>query len=195
MEAEASGRAPSGPAHELLVSQNQLVRWQIASERMALSLRALLVAGVLSAAAAFAVMVWSASQADGLVVEPFATPAALANRGLTGPVIAAEVLNQIARLDAQANNLQSISLSDSWSADSRVEIPQTGVSLDELDRLLRRRLGRETRIAGEVVLATEGVALSARAGAGETVRATGAADDLPRLASAVAEQLLRQARP
>ncbi len=195
MEAEAADTAADSPARRLLESQNTLVRWQIASERMALSLRALLVAGLVSGAAALALMVWTAGRADGLIVEPFSTPASLAERGLSGPVIAAEVLNQIARLDREANNLQSIAISDSWSADSRVEIPQTGVSLDELDRLLRRQFGHETRVVGEVVLSGDGVVLSARAGADETVRALGSADDLPRMAQGVAEQLLSQARP
>ena len=195
MEAEAGDTAPDSPARRLLIDQGRLVRWQIASERMGLSLRALLVCGVLAATIAFVVLVWSAARTDGLVVEPFATPPSLTERGLTGPVIAAEVLNQIGRLDREANNLQSIALSDSWSADSRVEIPQTGVSLGELDRLLRRRFGHETRIVGEVVLAREGLVLTARAGASESVRAEGSADDLPRMAEGVAEQLLGQARP
>ncbi len=46
----------------------------------------------------------------------------------------------------------------------RVEIPDTGISLDELQRYLRDWLGRETHATGEVVRAAKGWSLTVRYG-------------------------------
>lgn len=140
-------------------------------------------------------MVWNARQADGLVVEAFSVPPDLARQGVTGTVVAAAILDQLARLDREANTAQALAISDGWSAQSHVEIPQTGVSLDEVDRLLRRWLGRETHITGEATMTAPGIALSARGAGGDVVRVTGGSNELPELAARVAEQLLAQARP
>ena len=202
MEAEASGVQPTGFAQEvlrrqaaLLASDLKLRGWQIVRERAGFALQLLTAAAGLAVAVALGLMIWSASRADGLVVEPFSVPAELAQRGLTGAVVASEVLNQLRRLDRETNDDQSIALADSWTGDSKVEIPQTRISLDEIDRLLRRWLGHETRISGAVVLSADAVSVSASAGANPAVRAEGAASDINGLAASVAEQIFAQALP
>ena len=195
MEAEASGMVPVGFAQEVLRRQSMLIGWQIANERIGFVLRAMTGLVGLLAALALGAMAWTAHQADGLVVEAFAVPSDLARQGMVGTAVASAVLDQLARLDRESNAAQSLAITDGWSAQSRVVIPQTGVSLDEVDRLLRRWLGHETHITGEVSLTAAGVAISARASGGSTVTIAGAAGDLTVLAAGVAEQLLAQARP
>ena len=195
MEAEAHDRSRDSPARGVLIDQRRLIRWQIANERMGFVLRCGLGLAALAATALLLTSAWRASRADGLVVEPFSVPAELAQRGLTGPVVASEVLGQLGRLDRETNDDQAISLADSWTGDSHIEIPQTGISLDEIDRLFRRWLGHETRISGAVVLLPEGVSVSASAGAAPAVRAQGSASDITGLAASVAEQIFAQARP
>ena len=81
MEAEASGEAPRGVAHRVLAKQEQLIGWQIASERAGFALKVLTgVAGV-AVAGALAVMAWQASRADGVILDPFTVPPALAAEG------------------------------------------------------------------------------------------------------------------
>ena len=196
MDAEASGVAPAGPARRVLEQQERLIRWQVTNERAGFVLRLGLGLAGLAAAVVVAVMAWAASRADGLVVEPFSVPPALAERGVTGAAVAGEVLNQFARLNTEARISDVLQVSDSWSGESHVEIPQTGVSLDEVNRLLRRWLGRQTYVSGAVMLTGEGaIELTARTGQGELVRARGAADSLPELSGALAEQLLAQVKP
>jgi tetratricopeptide (TPR) repeat protein len=68
----------------------------------------------------------------------------------------------------QANKLSNrapSSYADDWSKTPEIEIPQTGVSLSELQLALRNWLGRETRISGEVVRTPAGYQITARAGA------------------------------
>ncbi len=195
MEAEATGVPPEGIAHEVLRRQSALIGWQIHNERMGFVLRALTGLVGLAVAALLVGMAWNASRADGLVVEAFSVPPELARQGMVGTAVSAAVLDQLARLNGEANASQSLSLSDGWSTRSQVEIPRTGLSLDEVDRLLRRWLGHETHITGEVTLTADGMAIAARAPGGSTVSAAGPVGDLPALAAGVAEQLLAQARP
>ena len=195
MEAEASGVAPEGIAHEVLRKQSALIGWQIASERAGFALKVLTALAGLAVAAVIAGMMWRASQADGLVVEPFSVPPELAQRGVTGAAVAGELLDQLSRLNRETNTLDNLRVTDSWSAESHVEIPQTGVSLDEVNRLLRRWLGHQTYVSGAVMLTEKGLMLTARTGQGGLARAEGPANDLPGLAGALAEPLLAQARP
>nr|QQZ49170.1 hypothetical protein JKL49_18805 [Phenylobacterium glaciei] len=202
MEAEAAGVAPRGIAHELLANQNRLVQadlthrvWQIASERAGFALKVLTgVAGV-AVAGALAAMAWQASRSDGLVVEAFSAPPALVSRGATGEVVARGVLDRLGELDRAANSLQSVRIADAWTQDTKIEVAQTGVSLDDVQRLLRRWLGHETYLTGEVVQTATGVRITARTGVGRTVTAEGSAEQLPELARQTGEALFRQARP
>ncbi len=195
MESIADGAPGGGPAYDLLVNQGRLVRWQIASERAGFALKILTgVAGV-AVAGALAAMAWQASRADGLVVEAFSVPPALVSRGSTGEVVARGVLDRLGELDRAANSLQSVRIADAWTQDTKIELPQTGVSLDDVQRLLRRWLGHETHLTGEVVQTATGVRITARTGVGRTVTAEGSAEQLPELARQTGEALFRQARP
>jgi tetratricopeptide (TPR) repeat protein len=195
MEAQASGKTPAGVAARLLAKQERLVGWQIASERAAFALKVL--TGLAGAAVAFAlaVMVWQASEANGLVVEAFLVPPSLAAKGATGEVVARDVLDRLGEIDAEAQSVEAVRVSDAWSQGAKVQLLQSGLSLDDLQRLLRRWLGRETYVSGEVVQTARGVRLKARAGAGRAVVAEGPAEDLPALTARAAEGLFGQARP
>ena len=107
----------------------------------------------IAVASALALTVWNAAHADGLIVESFKVPPELAEKGLSGDVVATQFLDQLAAFQAQSSNAIQApsSIANSWSDDLKVEIPETGVSLGEFNRYLRRWLGHETHISGEVV--------------------------------------------
>ena len=46
----------------------------------------------------------------------------------------------------------------------KVEIPETGVSIVELERELRRSFGNETRVSGDVWRTPQGIAMTVHAG-------------------------------
>ena len=148
MEAEASGDAPEGVAHEVLRKQGTLLSWQIASERAGLAFRATLGLGLLAALLLLGWAAWDASRASGTVVAPFDSAPGLEAQGLTGTVIANEIVGRVAAMQ-RATGSDRQSRSSSSSADQiNVVIPQTGISLGEAQRLLRAWLGHETRISG-----------------------------------------------
>jgi tetratricopeptide (TPR) repeat protein len=91
------------------------------------------------------------------VVDSFDSPPALADQGLTGTVVAGRVLDQLTILkSATFTAATRRKTTNAWSQDIKVQVPQTGISLGEIDRLLRARLGRDTHIGGDLVQEPDG---------------------------------------
>src|SRR4051812_28880165 len=74
MEAEASGRAPSGVAVGLLQDQRRLVRWQIAGERAGFALKLLTGAAGLAGGAGVAAPPGGGRPAAGVVSSALSRP-------------------------------------------------------------------------------------------------------------------------
>jgi tetratricopeptide (TPR) repeat protein len=75
-----------------------------------------------------------------------------------------------------------------------VEIPDTGISIGELNRYLRRWLGKETHITGEIYHEPTGIAVTARArDAGTTF--TGKESDFDGLLQKAAEAIYAETQP
>ena len=178
LEAEAAGAAPLGVARRLLVNQNRLIKTQILSERAGLALKVLTGLAGMIVAVALAVVVWDAANTRSLVVEPFSVPADMSARGMTGQVVATRLLDELNRLQKQTVSYRAEESYGNWKNDIKVEIPQTGVSIGELQAFLRQWLGEETRISGEVVRTAGGIAVTARAGAVAGHTFTGTEDQL-----------------
>ena len=177
----------------LTLSRLRLGRWK---DRVSLALQAMTAAVGLIVAAAVGVMAWQASADHGLSIEPFSVPPELAQRGLTGQVVAARVLDRLSEFQAATvSGRPASSYADNWGDDIKVEIPETGVSIGELNRYLRQWLGHETRITGEVVRMGAGLSVTARAGAEAGRTFTGADADLDRLIGQAAEAVYAGTQP
>jgi len=126
-------------------------------------LRAATVIVGVAAAAAVCWFVWQASNSNGLRIEPFSVPPDLAARGLTGEVLAAKLQDRLLAMQAQTNSGRPAkSYSNSWGEHGiKLEIPETGISIEELDSWLRATLGHDTYLSGEVVHKASGIALTA----------------------------------
>jgi predicted Zn-dependent protease len=145
---------------------------------------------------ALAAMAWSASREHGVVVEAFSVPPDLAARGLTGQVVAGKFLDDLQRMQAQTGSRRAPSTyANNWSGEVKVEIPETGVSIGELHRLLVDWLGRNTRIEGDVYRTTQGLAVAARAGALPAADQAGTETDLDTLIQAAAEDIYAKTQP
>jgi tetratricopeptide (TPR) repeat protein len=152
-------------------------------------LRAATVCVGLAVASGFGFMVWQAAHSEGLKVEAFNVPPAMAERGLTGEVVAARVIDRLSELDAQTNTGRPArSYTNAWGGEAiKLEIPETGVSLAELDSWLREKFGHETSLTGEVVRTQTGVILTARAGDDGAVSVSGSETDMDALTGKAAE--------
>jgi len=142
-------------------------------------------------------MLHDAFVSHSVVVEAFDTPPALAPRGLTGKVVASGLLDGLSKLEAGARGAETKrSLSSAWNNDIKVEAPGVGVSIGDIDRLLRQRFGHDIRIGGDLVLTPDGnLALTVR-GDGVTPKTfTGPMQNLDALTTQAAEYVYGQSQP
>ena len=152
-------RALLGKQARLIDSQETLARadlrhrgWQIIGERVGALLKAMTVAVGLFALFLVGNFLWSAHKASGMVMDPFSVPPTMDRQGLTGSVVAQQLLDKIAALERGTQSARaSSSYENSWSDSKGVAIPYTGVSLGELRREAREWLGSEKHLSGEVV--------------------------------------------
>ncbi len=177
----------------VLISQLKIRRFIDGLRAILQLVLVLVVGGVL---AGLGVMAWDAAHDHGLVVEAFSVPPDLAARGLTGQVVAKQVLDRLAALQAQTQSMRAASTyTNDWGSDLKVEIPETGVSLGEAQSYLRAWLGHETRITGEIFEGPGGLTITARSGDDPTPPVTGAAGDLDGLLEKAAEALYARTQP
>jgi tetratricopeptide (TPR) repeat protein len=182
--------------HEQRDLQTSLMRWSQFSIRMKAVLQVMTAAFGLAVAGAVGVMAWQAHEDHGVVIEAFSVPPDLAQRGLTGQVAASHLLDRLAELQqATVTARPASTYANDWGGDIKVEIPETGVSIGELNRYLRQWLGSETRISGEMVRTSSGLAVTARAGDAPGRRFEGPDADVDKLIGQAAEAVYQQTQP
>lgn len=148
------------------------------------------------AAVTLAVMTWDAAHDHSLVVEAFSVPPDLAQRGLTGQVVAKQVLDKVTEMQALTQTMRAAgSYKNNWGAELKVEIPETGVSLGELRQYLHAWLGHETHVTGEVVHTAGGLTVTARAEDGAAKSSSGSDAAIDTLIRQSAESVYEQTQP
>lgn len=197
MSALADDRAPDNPTRELIANQNRLVRAEIAQLARLRWRDYIITAFGLLLLVLVALFVWRAASSRAVVVQPFDAPPSLADRGVSGQVLAGSVQDSIATI--QAINLDAATarnIDNAWTDDIAIEVPTTGVSITEMDRLLRRWLGRETYVGGALVRNTDGtLSLTIRATGVPPGTFTGPEADLAGLSTRAAEYIYGRFEP
>jgi len=184
---------------EQLIEEGRLMRWSLrlkhAGELMKFAF-ALAIAVVLTGiVVALGAAVWSAAHDRGLLIEAFSVPPDLAARGLGGEVVASQLLDRLTQMQEQTNSIRPASTyRNNWGDDIKVEIPDTGISIGELNRYLRSWLGHETHISGEIYRTASGIAVTTRAG-GAGVTFAGKDSEFAALLQKAAESIYAQTQP
>jgi len=144
-----------------------------------------------------AVMIHDAVTSRRVVIEPFDAPPGLAARGLSGKVIASGLLDELSRLqEATRGSVAARGLSGAWSNDIKVNVPETGVSIGEISRLLRGRFGHDVSIDGELVeTPMQGLALTVRGNGVPPKTFSGSATELGKLTIGAAEYIYSKSQP
>jgi len=142
-------------------------------------------------------MLFDAFNSKTVIVEPFDSPASLTTGGLTGKVVASDVLDGLTRLQAATRAAASKRhLANAWSGDIKVEVPETGVSIGEIDRLLHERFGHDEHIQGDLRLVDGGsLALTVRGDGVLPKTFTAPANELDKLTTQAAEYVYGQSEP
>jgi tetratricopeptide (TPR) repeat protein len=203
MEAEASGKAPTGEASALLRRQAVLIDEQIGlarNERFRNRIRSIrdiaIAAMVVALVVAVGAVVWSASRTTGLVIQPFSVPPELVEDGLDGRAVAALFQDELVRLDAATRSARpAASFRNDWSEAITVEVEAGGLSLTDAYTALTRWRGQETYVSGGMRQTTSGLELVVRSSNGTAVRVQGPADQPEALMRQAAERVYEQTQP
>lgn len=145
---------------------------------------------------ALGALLWRASLAEGLVIQPFATPPELEARGMTGAVLANRLSDGLGEIDALTSSVRAGgAMRTTQHQEVKVEIPKTGISVGEVDAMLRGWLGHETTVSGDLVKDGDRISLTVRVGDKPGVTLYGAESELDLLVRRAAEQVLARTEP
>jgi tetratricopeptide (TPR) repeat protein len=144
-----------------------------------------------------AIMVHDAVTSRRVVIEPFHSPPALAARGFDGTVVAGGLLDELSRLqDATHSSAAARGLTGAWTSNIRLEVPETGVSLGEISRLMRERFGHDVHIDGDLTeSSTGGLALAVRGNNVLPKTFSGSATELEKLTVEAAQYVYSKSQP
>lgn len=204
MKVVASGADRHGAAHAVLEKHACLIDIQCAREKEELAVlrvkrvtRWLILLATAGLLAALGALLWNASRADALVVEPLRAPPDLAARGLDGTTLAQKLLDGLSDMHARTETIRTGgSIQNDWGDDLNVAIPQTGISMGEAWRLLRRWLGEETRVTGELVRGPAGeIIVTVRANANPGQSFSGPEAEIDALIRRAAEAVFAASQP
>lgn len=147
--------------------------------------------------AGLVLMVHDAFQSRSVVVDAFKAPSALAGRGVTGEVVASGVLDALQKLrEATRSATRALDVQGAWSSEVRIEVPETGMSIGEIDRLLHERFGHDVHVTGDLVQTVDGgLALTVRGNEVLPKTFAGGAGDLDRLTAQAAEYVYGRSQP
>jgi tetratricopeptide (TPR) repeat protein len=151
---------------------------------------------VAAIAVGLGVVIWQAAHADGLVIESFDVPQDLAQKGLTGSVIANKLLDRLTVMQYETDSTRApSSFANDWTNDIRVDIPDTGISLGQIVRFLDGWLGHQMHLSGELYETSSGVALTVRMDNEPGQTFEGNAGDLNSTVARAAEAVYARSQP
>jgi tetratricopeptide (TPR) repeat protein len=175
------------------------LRWRRFNDQMRGAMQIMLALVGAAVVIAIGAAVWSASQAEGLVVDSFSVPPQFAQAGMAGDVVAEDLTHRIAEVRDTANE-HSIAHSKDVRLDRdeeiKFEIPDTGISLGEVSRYLRSWLGHERHLDGNLREVGDGkIALTVALGGSNAATFAGPAGDLDKLEKQAAEHVFQVVDP
>ncbi len=168
-----------------------------AIDRLKLALQIFAAVAAALAGLGVLVMLYDAFTSRTVVVDAFDAPPALAARGVSGKVVATQVLDDLQKLQSATRSLaKALGTRSAWAGDIRIEVPETGVSIGEVNRLLHERLGHDLHIEGDLVQAdTGGLELTVRGDGVPAKTFAGATGDLDKLSVQAAEYIYGRSQP
>lgn len=141
-------------------------------------------------------MFWDALTDHGINVEAFEVPTDLAEQGLTGQVVAKQLLDRITEIDRGSTTVRAAnSYANNWGKDLKVVVPETGISISEISHWIHQRFGHATELGGEVYRTSAGVTVSVRVGNDPAIESSGPQSELPALLQDAATRVYARTQP
>ena len=148
--------------HELqLLAHASKYSW--VNQRLILLRNALIALSVLVFVVVIAVVCYREAYRQTLTIAAFDVPAKLAERGITGQVVAKALFDELIKRRELVTTLESGELKGAWAENrADVAIPEAKFTLQSLFRYLRYMTGNEIAIDGEIILDGDDATLKVR---------------------------------
>jgi tetratricopeptide (TPR) repeat protein len=165
-------------------------------DRMRICLQVLVAAVIAGVIVAVVLMLWDAVNDRGVVIDAISVPEDLAQRGFTGEVVAKRILDRLAEINNTSGTVRAAnSYSNSLGGGIKLEIPETGISIGELSRILHEKLGHTTHVGGEITHSGDNLAVRIRLGDEYEVESTGPEAALPALIQDASTKIYARTQP
>ena len=181
-----------GQAREVDIRRFGGLRMRVGLSQMFIALLAKSVTGV-----GVAIVIRDAVTSRRVVIDPIDTPPGLAALGVTGRVVAGAILDELSRLQAATRSSSAArGLSGAWTNNIKLDVPETGLSIAEVSRLLTQRFGHDVHIDGDLIeTSTGGLLLTVRGNSVPPKSFEGSVADLGKLLVAAAEYVYSKSQP
>ena len=166
-------------------------------QRIRLAMQAGVALVFLAVGLSLLMMVADAVTSNVVVVEAFDAPPALTAQGINGKVVASALLDALQKLQTATRSVEKgLIAQTAWASDVQIDVPETGVSLGEINRLLHKHFGHDLHIGGTLLQLSSGsLALTVRGDGMPARRFEGAATALDALTTQAAEYAYGQSQP
>jgi tetratricopeptide (TPR) repeat protein len=144
-----------------------------------------------------AIVIYDAVNSRSVVVDSFEISPNLATQTLSGRIVAAGLHDRLTQLQALTRtSLQKREISSAWANDIAIDLPETGISIGQLDRMLRTHFGHDQHISGSLIATSPtGLALTVRGSGVVPKTFTDEKGDLEALLTKAAEYVYGEAQP
>ena len=145
----------------------------------------------------FAVMIRDALTSRSVMVDAIEIAPNIAAQVPSGRIVSAGLLDVLTRIQAATrSNAEHRALSNAWTSEISIDIPETGVSIGQLERMLKNRFGHDQHIAGDLVASGKGgLALTVRGSGIMPSTFTDEGGDLGKLLTQAGEYVYGQSQP
>jgi tetratricopeptide (TPR) repeat protein len=144
-----------------------------------------------------AIVIYDAVHSRSVVIDPFEIAPNIATQVPSGKIIAAGLLDVLTQIQAANRSpAEHRSLSNAWTNDIAIEVPETGISFGQLERILKTRFGHDQHIDGDLVQTEKGgLALTVRGPGILPKTFTGEGRNLDKLLTQAGEYVYGQSQP
>jgi tetratricopeptide (TPR) repeat protein len=146
---------------------------------------------------ALAVVVWSATRSRSVVIDVFDIAPNIATEVPSGKIVAAGLLDVLTKIQAASRTpIEHRELKNAWTQEISVDVPDTGISLNELERMVKIRFGHDQHIEGDLIRSgSGGLALTVRGNSILPRTFSGDVGALDKLLTQAGEYLFSQSQP
>lgn len=144
-----------------------------------------------------AIVIYQAVQSRSVVIDPIDIAPNLSAEVPSSRILAAGLLDVLTRIQAATRtSAEHRSLSNAWTNDIAIDVPETGISIGQLERMLKTRFGHDQHIDGDLVKTRTGtLALTVR-GTGILAKTFSAeTGNLDKLLTQAGEYVYSQSQP